>query len=116
MVAIEGEDSQILVGLKAVDNRNIIVIQVQIFEVLVSMGVLDTHDFIARVVDPFKISRRCEIKGEFELVVRRIKFDQVLDGAKWFEAGKIVTGDINILQVSVLLDSVDGSKTFFGDG
>ena len=98
------------------DNRNIIVIQVQIFQVLVGMRVLNAHDFVARVIDPFKIGRRCEIKGEFQLVVRGIKFDQVLNRTKRFEAGEIVARDINILQVFVLLDSVHGSKTFFGDG
>ena len=116
LVAIKGEHSQILVGLKAMNNGNIIVIQVQIFEVLVCVGVLDAHDFVAGVVDPFKVGRRCEIKGEFQLVVRRVKFDQVLDGTKRFEAGKIVARDINILQVFVLLDSIHGSKTLFGDG
>ena len=79
LIPVERQHSKIFVRFKALDRRDIVVIQIEVFEILVGLSFLDRHNLVARIVDPLQIGWRRKIKREFQLIVGGVQFDQVLD-------------------------------------
>lgn len=80
------------------------------------MSRLNTHNLVARVVNPLQVGRWIEVERELDLIVRRIQLQQVLDGAQRFQRLKFVARHVNVLEVLVLLQAVDGDQLALRDG
>jgi len=46
------------------------------------VGVLNAHNLVARVINPFQVGRGQEIKGKLQFIVGGIELDQMLDRPK----------------------------------
>ena len=90
-VSVEGQDPEVFVSVQAVDGGNIIIVQIDIFEVLVGMYILYAHDTITRVITPLQIRGWRKIQHEFNLVVRCIQLNQMTDVTQFRERCQLVS-------------------------
>lgn len=97
LVTIKTQNSETLIGFNAINIRNIIVVKVEVFQILVFVGILNWHDKISRIVDPLKISWCIKIKSKLQLVVAGIELDKVFYGTKLLQWCQIISWNVNIL-------------------
>ena len=79
------------------------------------MSILNTHNLVATVVNPLKISWGSEIKSEFQFIIGCIQLYQMFDWSKFFQGLQVIPWNVYILQVFILLNSINGSQVAVRD-
>ena len=92
------------VGLEPLNFSDCVAVQVQMAQILVLGNILNLADFVLRKIHPLKRSRGREVQHVCQLVATRIQLDKVPDGGERGQTLQIVVGQIDYLQVDVLLN------------
>ena len=91
LVTGERQLAEALVVLEAFNFCDVVIVQEQGLEVLLSMHILNSNNLIARVVDPLQVGRCLEIEHVPQIVVTGVKLKEVSDGAESAQGCKIIS-------------------------
>ena len=80
------------------------------------MDILNFTNLIVRVVDPVETRWWLEVQHIGDLVLRRVQSHQMLQSRETLEVLKTVAGNVDVLEVLELIDSVEVRETLFVDG
>ena len=93
--------------LETFDLLDVIAIQYKSLQIWVSVCILDLVDQVASIVNELKVSRWLKIECLPDLVPRGLQLDQMLELGEIFQMNELVVGDVDILQVLVLIDALN---------
>ena len=93
--------------LETFDLLDVIAIQYKSLQIWVSVCILDLVDQVASIVNELKVSRWLKIECLPDLVPRGLQLDQMLELGEIFQMNELVVGDVDILEVLVLIDALN---------
>jgi len=85
---------------------DIIAIQYQSLQIWVSVCVLNLVDQVASIVNELQVGRGLKIECPSDLVPCGLQLNQMLELGEILQMNELVVGDVDILEVLVLIDAL----------
>jgi len=115
LVGAKGEHAQGSVFTDTFDKLDIVLVEVQVLQVLVPCHIFNPLYLVEGQVDPLKVGRGVEVEHLRQVVVRGVQLNQMLQSREVTKMCQVVSLDVDCLQESELLDTLDSGEVRLDD-